>query len=370
MTFTRRIVNALAAVALLAPVLGGCTVDGGAESDLRIEGFSESQQRDFLHSLAQIRTIPGVGEVSWVATPDSLWESYATIEVGVSEAFAADRLGTVAAMLNQFDGNGNGPGLPVSFSIRLPGDDDGGFTVSGLGLPRDTVVENYRYWREITAAMELDVRMDLQVTNLGDVGYLRVLSAPSNMHPLQLLHHLSDNYDALAALSPVEGNPGDALSRAGRQSFELWSFPGLQSSGSLPPREVVDLSEGISRFFPLLINAWLPSNSSGDTSDFEGGGVRWSDDETALQGRGVEIISSEYREEDWPAIVAAAALTSQLAGMDFRYFSFDREFYFHTSTCEGTVQKTDDDQALFDAVQASGVTLLDGAAAGQCIPDF
>ncbi|MBH0023138.1 hypothetical protein [Salinibacterium sp. SWN248] len=368
MNFPRRVTSMVTAVVLLA--LGGCTALGDEASDLGIEGFSESQQRDFMESLVQLRRIPGVSEVSWTATPNPFWESFATIEVGVSEAFAEQQLGVIASTMNQYDGNGEGPGLPISFSIRLDGDDDAGFTVSGLGLPRDDVVENYRYWREITAVMELDMRMNLQTTVFFRDDYMRVISAPTDTHPSQPLRHVIDHYDALAALTSPEGNPAGALSAAGNGVFEFWSVPGLQSSGSLPPREVLDLAERLSGLFSLRTNAWLTAEPDDGDSFPEGAGIRWDADPTAQQGRQVDLLFSEYHEEDWPAIVAAAAASSQLAGFHFQYFSFDRDFSFHTSTCEGTVQKTADDQALFDAIQASGVTLLDGAAPGQCIPDF
>lgn len=356
------------AVFLLA--LGGCTALSDEASDLRIEGFSESQQRDFVKSLAELRAIPGVSEVSWVATPNSHWESFATIEVGVKEDFAEKQLSAVAATMSRYDGNGVGPDLPVSFRIRLADDEHAAFTVQGVSVPRDIVVQNYRYWREVSAAMEFDLMMDIQATFPGRDDYMRIISAPAETHPLQPLRHLIDHYDALAALAGPEGDPAGALSVAGSGVVEAWSLPGVQSSGSLPPLEVLELADRLSSWFPLRSNAWLTAELDDSTPFPEGASVRWSSDTMLPQGRQVDVFFPEHGEEDWPAIVAAAAATSQLAGFDFYYFSIDRDVSFRTSTCEGTLEKTADDQALFDAIQASGVTLLDGAAAGQCIPDF
>ncbi|QAV70340.1 hypothetical protein ESZ53_07720 [Salinibacterium sp. UTAS2018] len=370
MNFPRRVLGAVAAAIALTVALGGCTPGGGEASELLVEGFSPAEQRDFSESLVQLRRIPGVSEVSWIATPDSYWESFATIEVAVSEAFAEQQLAVVASTMSRYDGNGEGAGLPISFSIRLSGDDEAEFTVSGLGLPRTEVVENYRYWREITAATQLTMTMNLHSTVFVRDEHMRAISAPAEADPRQPLRQIIDNYDALAALSPPEDSPVGALSTADNGVFEFWSIPGLQSSGSLPPLEVLNLAERLGSLFPLRTNASLTAEPEGGESFPEGVSVRWASDSMLQQSRQVDLLFPEYREEDWPALVAAAAATSRLPGFSFEYFSFDRDFSFHTSTCEGTIQKTDDDQALFDAVQASGVALLDGAAPGQCIPDF
>ena len=367
MNFPRRVTSVVTAVVLLA--LGGCTAIGDEASDLRIEGLSVWEQRDFVKSLAGLRTIPGVSEVSWVATPNSYWESFATIEVSVNEDFAVEQLSAVAATMSRYDGNGKSPELPVSFSIQLADDEHAAFTVQGVSVPRDIVVQNYRYWREISAAMGFDVMMDVQSTFPGRDDYMRIISAPAETHPLQPLRHLIDHYDALSALAGPEGHPASTLSVDGSGIVEFWSFPGVQLSGSLPPLEVLDLADRLSNFFPLRTNDWVTAEPEGGESFPEGVSVRWASD-TMLQGKQVDLFFPEYRDEDWPAIVAAAAVTSQLAGFDFYYSSIDRDFSFHSSTCEGTVQRTADDQALFDAVQASGVMLLDGASPGQCIPDF
>ncbi|MGJ8720568.1 MAG: hypothetical protein ACSHW9_01865 [Salinibacterium amurskyense] len=368
MNFPRRVTSMVMAVVLLA--LGGCTALSDEASDLRIEGFSESQQRDFVKSLAELRAIPGVSEVSWVATPKSYWESFATIEVGVKEDFAEKQLSAVAATMSRYDGNGVGPDLPVSFAIRLGDDERAGFTVQGLSVPHDIVVQNYRYWREISAAIELDVTMDVQATFPGRDDYMRIISAPAETNPRQPLRHMIDHYDALTALTSSEGDSAGPLSAVGGGMIEFWSIPGVQLSGSLPPREVLDLADRLSALFSLRTNAWLTAEPDDGDRFPEGVSVRWASDRTSQQSRQVDLFFSDYREEDWPAIVAAAAATSPMEGFEFYYFSVDRDFSFHTSTCEGTVQKTADDQELFDAIQASGVTLLDGAAPGQCIPDF
>lgn len=358
------------AAALVGSALAGCTTSGDKASEFDIKEFSESQQRDFLKSLTELRAIPGVRDVSWVATPNSFWESYATIEVGVSEAFAADQLSAITATMKRYDRGGRGPGLPVSFSIRFVGDDDAGFMVSGHGFSRDDIVQNYRFWREVTAVMGLEMKMHLQMTSPDRDDYMRVISAPADTHPLQPLRHMIDHYDGIAALSSPEGKPADALSVDGTGVFEFWSIPGMQSSGSLPPREVLDLAERLSSFFPLRANEWLTAQPDDDTDFPTGVSVRWDDDAVMQQGRHVQILARDYQEKDWPAIVAAAAASSQLAGFNFQYYASDRDFFFHTSTCEGSVQNTADDQALVDAVRASGVTLLEGAAPGQCMPDF
>ena len=368
----------VAALALLAPALGGCTVSDEQASDLRIEGLSEEQRRDFVNSLAELRAIPGVSEVSWTPTPKTYWESYATIEVGVREAFAQEQVSAIATTMNRYDGGGKSPALPVSFSIRLVGDDDAGFTVFGLGLPRDQVVENYRYWREITAVMGLKMRMDLHSTVSRRDYDMRVISAPTDVHPLQPLHQMVDHYDGLASLSSPEGRPADALYADGTEVFELWSIPGLQSSGSLPPRGVAELAERLSSLFPLRANPWITSEPEAEGSFPEGASIRWTNDNMQQQGRQVELLFPEYSEADWPAIVAAAAASSQLPGLNFQYYASDRDFFFHTSTCEGTVQPTVDDQALVDAVRASASLSSTSewatpphqrAGLGACIPE-
>ncbi|MEV8253033.1 hypothetical protein AB0O95_03605 [Rhodoglobus sp. NPDC076762] len=370
MNFPRRTLRVVAAAIALTVALGGCAPGSGEASDLRIEGFSESQQRDFMESLVQLRRIPGVSEVSWTATPNPYWNSFATVEVAVSEAFAEQQLAVVASTMNQYAENAEDTGLPISFSIRLATDNEAQFTMAGLGLPRDEVVENYRYWREISAAMQLDMAMNIQSTVFVRDEYMRVISAPADADSRQSLRQIVDNYDALAALSSPEASPAGPLSLAANGAFEFWAIPGVQASGSLPPLEVMNLAERLSALFPLRANLWLTAEPASDPGFSEGAGIRWSNDDTEQQGRTVELLFREYNDDDWPAIVAAAAASSQLAGFRFQYYSFDREFSIHTSTCEGTIQTTADDQALFDAVRASGVTLLDGAGPGECVLDF
>lgn len=362
--------GALVATALLAPALGGCTPFGDGESDLAIDELTPSQQQLLVESIASVRQIAGIGEVSATAISSELWDSAVMVQVDVSEGFASEQTRAIAATMNRASGNGREPALPAAFTIRVAGDAAGSFRVANLGLDPAVVADNFSYWQALEEAAGTELTMVLFPSGYDDGFYSRIVSAPGGTASQETITHFIDNYDALAAIVPIQASGGELFSTVANSGYEGWSLPGLSVSGPLPPKEVIELVDEISQVVPLQQNSWFDLGEDLPEYSPEGATVRWTDDETVLQGRDVSIFSGEYREEDWPAIVAAAASATTLTGFDFRYFSIEREFRFHVSPCDGTIEQTADDQLLFDALSASGIASLEDIAPGFCTPDY
>ncbi|MBH0008349.1 hypothetical protein [Salinibacterium sp. SWN1162] len=373
MKFQRRVMGALMAAAVLAPALGGCTSFGDQESDLAIAELTPSQHELLVESVASVRQIAGIGEVSATAIASELWESAVMVQVDVSEGFASEQTRAIAATMNRASDNDREPLLPAAFTIRVAGDAAGSFRVATLGLDPDVVVNNFTYWQAIEEAAGTELNMILFPSGFDDGVYSRIVSAPGGVPSHETITQFIDNYDAIAAIVPLQASDGNLFSNGsngGNGGYEGWSLPGLSANGPLPPKEVIELVDEISQFVPLQENSWYDLGEDLPEYSPEGVTVRWTDDDTVVQGRDVSIFSGEYREEDWPAIVAAAAGTTTLPGLDFRYFSFEREFRFHVSPCDGSIEQTADDQLLFDALSASGIASVEDIAPGFCTPDY
>ncbi|MBH0130044.1 hypothetical protein [Salinibacterium sp. NK8237] len=370
MNFQRRVMGAIVAAALLAPALGGCTPFGDGESGLPIDELTPSQQQLLVESIASVRQIAGIGEVSATAISSELWESAVMVQVDVSEGFASEQTRAIAATMNGASGHDSEPGLPAAFTIRLAGDAAGRFRVANLGLDAAVVADNFTYWQALEEAAGIELNMILLPSGHDDGFYSRIVSAPDGAPSQDTISHFIDNYDALAAIVPIQASDGNLFSAVGNSGHEAWSLPGLNVNGPLPPREVIELLEEIGQIYPLQQHSWYDLGEDLPEYSPEGATVRWTDDDTVVQGRDVSIFSAEYRKEDWPAIVAAAAGATTLTGFDFRYFSFEREFQFHVSPCDGTIEQTADDQLLFDALSVSGVASVEDIAPGFCAPDY
>lgn len=370
MNFPRRVMGAIVAAALLAPALGGCTPFGDGESGLPIDELTPSQQQLLVESIASVRQIAGIGEVSATAISSELWESAVMVQVDVSEGFASEQTRAIAATMNGASGNIREPALPAAFTIRVAGDAAGSFRVANLGLDPDVVADNFTYWQALEEAAGTELNMILFPSGYDDDFYSRIVSAPGETPPRETITQFIDNYDAVAAIVPIQASDGNLFSAVSNSGYEAWSLPGLSVNGPLPPKEVIELVEEIRQVFPLQQNSWYDLGEDLPEYSPEGATVHWTDDDTVVQGRDVSIFSGEYREEDWPAIVAAAAGATTLTGVGFRYFSFEREFHFHVSPCDGTIEQTADDQLLFDALSASGIASVEDIAPGFCTPDY
>lgn len=365
--------SALAALSLLVPALAGCSFMRDDVAGINVDGLSESQQQFLVESVAQLRLIGGIGEVSVAPISGAAWDSPAMIEVEVGEVSAENQARAVVETLRRVSGKYPFFEVPAAFTIRVAGETAGRFRVAGLGLYPDFVMGNFDYWRALEKALDTELTMVVFADDYDQVSHSRYIAPGYGAAARETITHVMANYETLSTLSLSQRTGGLDLAAVRDSSHEYWALPGLFASGQLPPREVFELVDALSRSFPLQENAWLGLDYYFDypaALAAAGALVRWTDNEAALHGREVAINSAEYRDDEWPAILSAAADTAHVTGLDFGYASPEREFRFHTSPCEGTIEQTPDDELLFAALREGGAVSLERLAPGRCVPDY
>ncbi|MBH0116528.1 hypothetical protein I6E52_06675 [Salinibacterium sp. NG253] len=343
-------------------------------ADLDSAGLVASYEEFLAESTTELKEIEGIGEVSQAPISGVMWESPVMIDVEVSEEFAGAQTVAVVETLRRVSDGYPSYGIPVAFTIRVAGESAGRFRVAGLGLHPDFVISNFNYWQALEQALGAELTMMLLTDDYDEVSYSRIIGPGNGAVSREAIAQVVINYDALATVSSEQSSGGIGVAAAQDNKYETWALPGLTASGHhLPPRDVFALVDDLGRSFPLQENAWLGLDYYYDypaALAAAGALVRWTDNDAALHGREVAINSAEYRDDEWPAILAAAADTAQVTGFDFGYASPEREFRFHTSPCEGTIEQTPDDELLFAALRESGAASLDGLAPGRCVPDY
>ncbi|MBH0109832.1 hypothetical protein I6E81_06600 [Salinibacterium sp. NG22] len=371
MNFRRRIVSALAALSLLAPALAGCSSLSDDAADLDGAGLVASYEEFLAESTTELKEIEGIGEVSQAPISGVMWESPVMIDVEVSEEFAEAQTVAVVETLRRVSDGYPSYGIPVAFTIRVAGESAGRFRVAGLGLYPDFVISNFNYWRALEQAFGAELTMVLLTDAYDEASYSRIIGPGNGAVSRETIAHMLIKYDALATVSSEQSSGGIGVAAAQGRKYEMWALPGLNASNHLPPRDVIELVAALGRSFPLQENAWLGLDYDYPAALAAAGAlVQWIDNEAALHGREVAVNSAEYRDDEWPAIVAAAAGTAQVTGFDFGYASPEREFRFHTSPCEGTIEQTADDELLFAALREGGLASLEDLAPGRCVPNY
>ena len=373
MNFRRRIVGALAALSFLAPALAGCSFMNDDAADLDSAGLVASYEEFLAESATQLKEIEGIGEVSQAPISGALWNSSVMIDVEVSEEFAEAQTVAVVETLRRVSDSYPLYGIPVAFTIGVAGESTGRFRVAGLGLHPDFIISNFNYWRALEQALGAELTMVLLTDDYDEVSYSRIIGPGNGAVSREAIAQVVINYDALATVSSAQGSGGTGVAAAQGNEYESWALPGLNASGHLPPRDVFELVAALGRSFPLRENAWLGLDYDHNypaVLTATGVLVQWTDNDAALHGREVAVNSAGYRDDEWPAILAAAADTAQVAGFDFGYASPEREFRFHTSPCDGTIEQTANDELLFAALCEGGLASLEDLAPGRCVPNY
>jgi hypothetical protein len=137
-----------------------------------------------------------------------------------------------------------------------------------------------------------------------------------------------------------------------------WTLAGLQSAGALPPVEVIELIDDIRIIFPLIDNSLAGVVPESEREMLEGIDVRWTPPRGPQSGPEVVVRQNMRSEEGWSAATDVASRAAEVEGLAFRYVAGRQEFRMLTSSCDGRVDQSSNDEELFDAVLANGAEVL------------
>jgi hypothetical protein len=357
MKFPGRLPSVVAAVALLAVALGGCSFVDDAGQVWGIVASDSEKQRKLASVVSALEGIDGVESASADFSADGPAGDEVHLQVTVSAESTKEHAWKIATVTYEAFSSVELAETAPLLTLRIAGNVHSVLTRSFFGYSDEQFAEDFDYWRAIEKTVGTELSMSLTEGFVTGT-YVRTFRAPDGVDAVAAAEHVLDNFDALAALHDETKNP------------TMWELSGMRSYPNLPSAESVELLDEIRDTIPLVDYSQLPEDAEPEFEYPGGVLLMWSrpffEGPTTVE---ISITHGEYRESDWDAALGAAVRAAELSNLNFRYTAGDQQFQLHTSTCEGTVAVSGDDRKLFDTVLASGAQFLTGAAAGVCVPE-
>ncbi|EPR75196.1 hypothetical protein ADILRU_2546 [Leifsonia rubra CMS 76R] len=355
---SRRPAAIVAAAVLLSLTLGGCSFVGDAGQVFGILAADAEKQRKLADVVSELERIDGVESASSTFAADGPSGDEAQLQVTVSAAATKEQAREIATVTDDafFSSVELAETVPL-LTIRIAGNKNSVLTRSFFNHSDEEFANDFEYWRTIQEVIGTELSMSLTPGFVTST-YERTFSAPEGVDAVRTAVKVIDNIEKLEAVDDETNNS------------TIWAFAGMRSYPHLPSADVVGLLDDIRGTFPLLDHSGIPENPGPEFEYPEGVVLMWnkpSHEQSAMAE--LLITQREYRDDDWRDVIEAGVRSAQVPGLNFRYASGEQQFQLHTSTCDGTIYESSDDQKLFESVLASGTEFLDGAGPGACIPE-
>jgi hypothetical protein len=362
----------VAGAVLLALDLAGCSFVDDAGQVWGIVNSDFEKQRSLARAVSALELLEGVESASSNFTAAGLSGAEAELHVIVRPGTTPEQARSISSTTREAFGAPELEGVNPLFTLRGNGAADGVLTRNCFDLSDGALADvafaaDFAYWRAGEIAVGAPLSMSLTPSATGEACD-RGFTAPDQGDAgqgdagqgdaVRTAELLLDNFEALAAV-PDE-----------TQNATMWEFAGMLASPHLPSAELVGLLDDIHYTIPLIDYSQLPENPAPDIEYPEGVLLavnKFAPEQPVVAE--IMISQQEYRNADWQNAIAAGALATRVPDLSFRYVMPERQFQLHTSTCEGTVNESSDDQKFFDAIVAYGAKLLPGAGPGTCVPE-
>jgi hypothetical protein len=357
MKSSRRLHLIVSGAVLLSLALGGCSFVDDAGTVWGVVGSDIEKQRKLASVASALERIEGVESASSDFTSDGPSGDEAQLQVTVNAATTKDQAWEIATVTHEAFTSVELVNTVPLLTLRIAGDTNSALTRSYFGYSDEQFAEDFAYWRAAETATGTQLSMALTPGAITGT-YDRTFSAPEQVDAVRTAELIIENVEALNAVHDETQNP------------TIWEFAGMRSYPHLPPADLVELLDGIRGTIPLIDFSAVPKDPAPDFEYPEGVLLMWNKPNLEQPALAEIMISRrEYRDSDEQKAIAAAALAASVPDLIFRYVAGEQQFQLHTSTCEGTVNQSSDDQKFFDAMLATGAEFLDGAGPGACIPE-